>query len=70
MCMIVKFKLTSILSLGFMAIAGEGTLGPRLTPSWGEGGSHEGELGGSFTETGAGGCGGVPPGGRGYEYVH
>jgi hypothetical protein len=50
-----------------MAIAGEGTLGPCLIPSGGEGGSPRGG-GGSFTETGAGGGGGVPPGGRGFKY--
>jgi hypothetical protein len=53
----------------FMAIAGEGTLGPCLTPSGGEGGSPRGG-GVSFTETGAGGGGGVPPGGRGFKYMY
>jgi hypothetical protein len=54
---------------GFMAIAGEGTLGPCLTPSGGEGGSPRGG-GGSFTEMGAGGGGGVTPGGRGYKNIY
>jgi hypothetical protein len=53
----------------FMAIAGEGTLGPCLTPSVGEGGSLRGG-GGCFAETGAEGGGGVPPGGRGYKYMY
>jgi hypothetical protein len=52
-----------------MAIAGEGTLGPCLNPSGGEGGSPR-VGGGCFNETGAGGGGGVPSGGRGYKYMY
>jgi hypothetical protein len=52
-----------------MAIAGEGTLGPCLTPSVGEGGSPRGG-GGSFNETRAEGGGGVPSGGRGYKQMY
>jgi hypothetical protein len=54
---------------GFMAIAGEGTLGPCLTHSGGEGGSPRGG-GGSFNETRAGGGGGVPSGLRGYKQMY
>jgi hypothetical protein len=51
--------------------SGEGDPRPMFDPlrAGREGGSPRGE-GGSFTKTGAGGGGSVPPGGRGYKYMY